>query len=134
MRVGVPGTGMVGQAIAFSHGMPPSLAVANTDSLGERIQRGFPAARVVKALNTVTARLMVSPRELGAGDHTVFVCGDDPEAKALVTGLLTDGFGWRDVLDLGDISAARGTESYLLFWLRAWGAMGTGDFNIHLVR
>jgi predicted dinucleotide-binding enzyme len=84
--------------------MPPSLFVANTDSLGERIQRAFPTVRVVKTLNTMNALLMVNPRQLADGDHTVFVCGDDPEAKALVTRLLTEGFGWRDVIDLGDLN------------------------------
>jgi 8-hydroxy-5-deazaflavin:NADPH oxidoreductase len=92
--------------------------VSTTDSLGERIQRAFPAARVVKALNTMNAVLMVNPRQLADGGHTVFVCGDNPEAKALVTGLLTDGFGWRDVIDLGDLTAARATEMVLPIWLR----------------
>ena len=95
-------TGLVDVAnpLDFSQGMPPSLSVANTDSLAEQLQRAFPAARVVKTLNTVNAQLMVNPRLVADGDHSVFVCGDDPEAKALVTGLLTEGFGWRDVIDL----------------------------------
>ena len=74
--------------------MPPSLLVANTDSLGERIQRAFPDVKVVKALNTMTAPIMVNPGQLAGGGHAVFVCGDDPEAKALVTGILRE-FGWR---------------------------------------
>jgi predicted dinucleotide-binding enzyme len=118
----------------FSRGMPPSLTVANTDSLGERIQRAFPAARVVKALNTVNALVMVNPGQLAGGGHTVFVCGDDPQAKALVTGLLTEGFGWRDVLDLGDITAARGAEMLLPIWVRLLGVLQTPMFNFHVVR
>jgi predicted dinucleotide-binding enzyme len=102
--------------------------------LGERIQRAFPAARVVKALNTMSAPLMVDPRQLADGDHTVFVCSDDPEAKALVTGLLIDGFGWQDVIDLGDLSAARATEMLLPVWLRLWGALQVPMFNFKVVR
>jgi hypothetical protein len=124
----------IANALDYSRGMPPSLLVANTDSLGERIQRAFPAVRVVKALNTVNALLMVNPRQLADGDHTVFVCGDDAEAKALVTGLLTDGFGWRDVVDLGDITTARGTEMLLPIWVRLWGALQTPAFNVKVVR
>jgi predicted dinucleotide-binding enzyme len=124
----------IANALDHSRGMPPPLLVANTDSLGERIQRAFPAARVVKALNTMNALLMVDPRQLADGDHTVFVCGDDPDAKALVTGLLTEGFGWRDVIDLGDITAARGAEMLLPIWLRLWGPLQTPMFNFKVVR
>jgi predicted dinucleotide-binding enzyme len=124
----------VGNPLDFSKGMPPSLAVVNTDSLGEQLQRAFPGARVVKTLNTVNAQLMVNPRLLADGDHTVFVCGDDADAKALVTGLLTDGFGWRDVVDLGDISAARGAEMLMPLWLRLMGGLGTPMFNYKIVR
>jgi predicted dinucleotide-binding enzyme len=123
----------IANALDFSHGMPPSLLVANTDSLGERIQRAVPAARVVKALNTMTAPIMVNPGQLGGGDHAVFVCGDDPEAKALVTGILRE-FGWRDVLDLGDLTAARATEMVLPIWLRLMGALQTPMFNLKVVR
>jgi len=124
----------IANALDYSRGMPPSLLVANTDSLGERIQRAFPAVKVVKALNTTNALLMVGPRQLADGGHTVFVCGDDAEAKTLVTGLLTEGFGWRDVVDLGDITAARGTEMLLPIWLRLWGALQTPMFNFKVVR
>jgi hypothetical protein len=124
----------VANPLDFSQGFPPSLTVCNTDSLGERIQRAFPTTRVVKALNTMNALLMVNPRQLADGDHTVFVCGDDPDAKALVTGLLTEGFGWRDVVDLGDITTARGPEMLLPLWLRLWGALGTPMFNVKVVR
>lgn len=113
---------------------PPSLAIANTDSLGERLQREFPTARIVKALNTMTAALMVNPRLL-SGPHTAFVCGNDERAKSETREVLRS-FGWRDeeIVDLGDITAARGTEAYLLLWLRLWKATGTGILNIHLVR
>ena len=124
----------VANPLDFSQGMPPSLSVVNTDSLGECIQREFPNARVVKTLNTVNALVMVNPGVVGGGDHTVFVSGDDPEAKALVTGLLTDGFGWRDVIDLGDISTARGPEMYLPLWLRLMGGLQTPMLNVKVVR
>ena len=114
-------------------GMPPTLGVCNTDSLGEQIQRAFPDARVVKTLNTMSANVMVEPG-LVPGGHTVFVCGNDPAAKAQVVELLHS-FGWpaTDIVDLGDIAAARGTEMYLALWLRLWGATGTGHLNVKVV-
>jgi 8-hydroxy-5-deazaflavin:NADPH oxidoreductase len=124
----------VANPLDFSQGMPPSLSVVNTDCLGECIQREFPAARVVKTLNTVTASLMVDPGLVGGGDHTVFVSGNDPQAKALVTGLLTEGFGWRDVVDLGDITTARGPEMFMALWLRMMGSLQTPMLNIKVVR
>lgn len=117
----------------FSQGFPPSLFVANTDSLSERIQRAFPQVRVVKALNTMTAALMVDPASLGGGDHTVFICGNDDAAKAEVAGLLR-AFGWKDILDLGDLTNARATEAYLLLWTRTMPAAGSELFNIKVVR
>lgn len=118
----------------FSKGMPPSLSVANTDSLGEQIQRAFPEVKVVKTLNTVNCQVMVDPARVAGGDHHVFVSGNDAGAKARVTEILRGWFGWRHVLDLGDITTARGTEAYLLLWLRLWGTQKTGDFNVKVVR
>src|SRR5919201_2974426 len=106
----------IANPLDFSHGMPPTLFVSNTDSLAEQIQRAFPSARVVKTLNTVTAAVMVDPGTIANGHHTVFVSGEDKEAKQEVMGLLTD-FGWKDVLDLGGLSTARATEMYLPSWL-----------------
>src|SRR2546423_8893548 len=113
---------------------PPTLTVCNTDSLGEQIQRSFPEARVVKALNTMNASVMVAPDSLGETTN-VFLCGDDRGAKAEVTELL-ETFGWLsgDIVDLGDISAARGMEMYLMFWVRMMGATGTAKFNIRIVK
>ena len=118
----------------FSQGMPPTLSVANTDSLGEQIQRTFPAAKVVKTLNTITAGLMVNPRQVGDGNHAIFVSGNDAAAKAQVTQWLAEWFGWQHVIDLGDITTARGTEMYLPLWLRMMGALGTPMFNIQVVK
>ena len=123
----------VANPLDFSQGMPPTLLVSNTDSLGEQIQRRFPEAKVVKTLNTTNASLMVDPAQLAAADHTVFVSGDDAEAKATVTELLRS-FGWTDIIDLGDISTARGTEMLLPIWLRLFGALQKPVFNFKIVR
>ncbi|MEU8620720.1 NAD(P)-binding domain-containing protein [Streptomyces sp. NPDC048623] len=122
----------IANPLDFSQGMPPSLNPVNTDSLGEQIQRAFPEARVVKTLNTMNSQIMVEPSRV-AGEHTVFVSGDDAGAKQAVTDLLVS-FGWPEsnVLDLGDISTARGTEMLLPIWLRLWGALGHADFNFHI--
>jgi predicted dinucleotide-binding enzyme len=116
-----------------SRGMPPTLSVANADSLGEQIQRAFPETRVVKTLNTVTASLMINPSLL-SGEHSVFVSGDDAEAKAMVTQILKDWFGWPSVIDLGDITSARGTEMVMALWLRLFRALQTPLFNYRIVR
>ena len=123
----------VANPLDFSRGMPPTLTVCNTDSLAEQIQRSFPDARVVKALNTVNADVMVKP-SIVPGSHTTFLCGNDPTAKGQVADLLHD-FGWpaEEVMDLGDISAARGMEMYLPLWLRLWGATGTGHLNVKVL-
>jgi 8-hydroxy-5-deazaflavin:NADPH oxidoreductase len=122
----------VSNSLDFSRGMPPRLFTGSDDSLAERIQREFPEAKVVKALNTVNAAVMVDPFRLG-GATDLFVCGNDSNAKARVV-LLLEEFGWKSVHDLGDVTGARGMEAYLLLWLRLYGALGTADFNVHVVR
>jgi predicted dinucleotide-binding enzyme len=124
----------IANPLDFSKGMPSSLSVSNTDSLGEQIQRAFPEVKVVKTLNTVNAYVMANPRQLADGDHHVFVSGNDAEAKAQVTDLLKNGFGWKQVIDLGDITSARGAEMYLLLWLRLFGALQTPMYNIKVVK
>lgn len=116
----------------FTKGMPPTLFTAGNDSLGEQIQRALPDTKVVKSLNTINCGVMVDPARIG-GDSDVFVSGNDAEAKATVSRFLREQFGWKNVVDLGDITTARGTEQYLPLWLRLWGALGTGDFNIKIV-
>jgi 8-hydroxy-5-deazaflavin:NADPH oxidoreductase len=124
----------VANALDFSQGMPPRLSVANDDSLGEQIQRAFPEARVVKALNTVTASVMVRPGPLGESTN-LFICGDDEGAKGRVAEVLQS-FGWalERVTDIGDISAARGAEMYLPLWLRIYSTLDTAEFNIGIVK
>ncbi|MGH9279339.1 MAG: NADPH-dependent F420 reductase [Acidimicrobiales bacterium] len=123
----------VSNPLDVSHGMPPTLTVCNTDSVGEQIQRAFPDTKVVKTLNTMNADVMVQP-DLLPGPHTVFVCGNDAEAKHHVSHML-QGFGWpaEHVMDLGDIAGARGCEMYLPLWLRLWGATQTGHLNVRVV-
>jgi hypothetical protein len=117
----------------FSKGMPPRLLFSGEDSLGERIQREFPEAKVVKTLNTVNCQLMVDPGRV-PGDHDVFMSGNDGQAKARVSSILREWFGWKSVVDLGGITTARGTEAYVLFWLQVMGAAKTADFNVRVVR
>jgi predicted dinucleotide-binding enzyme len=111
-----------------------SLAVCNTDSLGEQIQRAFPDARVVKTLNTVNNQVMVHPERV-PGLHSIFVSGEDAEAKRFATGML-ESFGWppEEVVDLGGIETARGAEMYLLLWAAVSQSAGTSDVNVHVVR
>jgi len=123
----------VSNPLDFSNGFPPSLTVFGTDSLAEQIQRAFPLTKVVKTLNTVTARIMVYPLEVANGDHHVFISANDVEAKSQVMELLRS-FGWVNIFDLGDLSTARGTEAYLLLWVRLFGAMNTGMINIKIMK
>jgi predicted dinucleotide-binding enzyme len=124
----------VSNALDFGGGGAPVVGVSVADSLGERIQAAFPDVRVVKALNTMNASLMVAPESLGESSN-VFVCGDDASAKAQVIELL-ETFGWLsgDIVDLGGISAARGPELYVALWVRMMGALDTPQFNIRVVR
>jgi 8-hydroxy-5-deazaflavin:NADPH oxidoreductase len=123
----------VANPLDFSQGFPPSLSVKDTDSLAEQIQRAFPEARVVKALNTMTASVMVDPASLGDGDTTVFAAGDDPAARQVVVGLLRD-LGWVDIVEMDGLANARGLEMWLPLWVRLRGALGTAQFNLKLVR
>ena len=110
-----------------------TLTVCNTDSVGEQIQRALPDARVVKTLNTMANEVMIHPEQL-AGPHSVFVCGDDAEAKQHVAGML-ESFGWppESVVDLGGIEAARGMEMFLVFWIELMQARGDRLFNVNVV-
>jgi 8-hydroxy-5-deazaflavin:NADPH oxidoreductase len=112
------------------------LGVCNTDSLGERIQTAFPETRVVKALNTVNCDIMIAPSRV-PGDHNLFICGNDTAAKKEVTKHLSEWFGWKidNIIDLGDITAARGSEMMMPLWMRLFqGVIGHPHFNYHIVR
>ncbi|HEY0776286.1 MAG TPA: NAD(P)-binding domain-containing protein [Nocardioidaceae bacterium] len=123
----------VANPLDASAGFPPTLAVKDTDSLAEQIQRAFPAARVVKSLNTVNCNVMVDPTRVGDGGTTMFVAGDDAGARGVVVSLL-QAFGWRDLIEFEELSAARGMEMWLPLWIRLMGRLGTADFNIRVVR
>ncbi|MDQ6891690.1 MAG: NAD(P)-binding domain-containing protein [Acidobacteriota bacterium] len=123
----------VSNPLDFSRGMPPTLFTAAAgDSLAERIQAEVPETKVVKTLNTINASLMLDPARVG-GDSDLFIAGNDTAAKERVTTLLKE-FGWKRVLDLGDSTAARGMEAYVLFWLQLYMAQKTPDFNIRIVK
>lgn len=123
----------ISNPIDFSHGFPLTLFVKDTDSLGEMLQRAFPNMQLVKTLNTMTASLMVNPNQVGNGDHTVFLSGNDDEAKSMVTELLRE-FGWRDILDLGDISTARGTEMMLSIGHTVMRVLSPSEIAFKIVR
>lgn len=122
----------ISNPLDFSQGFPPSLFVSNTDSLGEQIQAAYPDTKVVKTLNTMSNPVMVNPQAL-EGHHTVFMSGNDAAAKKSVAALLST-FGWTEeqILDLGDISTARGTEMLLPIWLRLYGNYQTPYFNFSI--
>lgn len=122
----------------FTHGMPPRLleGLNNSNSLGEEIQKALPNALVVKTLNTVNCNLMVKPSLVNGGDHSIFVCGNDADAKNKVKHFLVDAFGWKpeNLLDLGGIQSARLTEAYVPFWVGIMQSIGSPMFNIKVVK
>jgi predicted dinucleotide-binding enzyme len=124
----------IANALDFSKGMPPSLTVCNTDSLGEQIQRAFPETKVVKTLNTMNCNLMVNPKLVANGDHDIFISGNDTGAKSKVTEILRDWFRWQSVIDLGDISTARATEMLLPIWIVLMGKYQSPQFNFKIIR
>jgi len=127
----------ISNPLDFSNGMPPSLlpGLNNTNSLAEEIQKTFPDALVVKTLNTMWCGLMVNPKLIGNGDHINFISGNSPDAKGKVKEILKH-FGWLDenIMDIGDLSGARATESLLPIWLKVMGATKSGAFNFKIVR
>jgi 8-hydroxy-5-deazaflavin:NADPH oxidoreductase len=125
----------ISNPLDFSHGMPPSImpVYAGNTSLGEEIQKAFPNARLVKAFNTIAAAVMVNPGAIAA-DHDLLIAGEDARVKAEVSHLAEREFGWKSVVDLGGIKAARGTEHWLPLWVTLWGVVGTPMFNLKIVR
>ncbi len=123
----------IANPLDFSKGMPPTLSVCNTDSLGEQIQSAFPEVKVVKTLNTVNCNVMVKP-SLVPGDHDMFICGNDATAKAKVTDILKSWFGWKSVIDLGDMTNARVMEMWVVMWIRLMIKFQTPNFNLKIVK
>jgi len=116
-----------------TEGFPPTLAVKDTDSLAEQIQRTFPDTRVVKALNTVNASVMVEPGKVAGGTTTMFLAGDDADARRVVRDLL-ESLGWSDIIEFEQLSAARGMEMWLPLWIRLMSHLDTAEFNLKIER
>lgn len=123
----------IANPLDFSRGMPPFLSVCNTDSLGEQIQGALPDTKVVKTFNTLNALLQVDPGALANADHHLFMSGNDAAAKTKVIEIAKT-YGWKNIIDLGDITTARGTEMLLPIWLRLWGALKTPTFNFKITQ
>lgn len=119
-------------ALDFSKGMPPGLFVGVTDSLGERIQRKVPDARIVKCFNTVPNTQMVHPHGKG-GPPDMFICGNDAKAKASTIEILKS-FGWPGAIDVGGIDGARWLEALVPLWVRVGGALQNWDHAFKVVR
>jgi NADPH-dependent F420 reductase len=124
----------ISNPLDFSKGMPPRLSVSNDDSLGEQIQRALPKTKVVKAFNTTNASVQTDPKAVGKADHHLFIAGNDKKAKAEVTKIAQDWYGWQNVIDLGDIKAARGMEMILPLWVTLFGVLGTAQFNFKITQ
>src|SRR5205085_10175772 len=105
-------------------------------SLGEEIQKALPNAYLIKVLNTVTSAVMVNPKLVNNGDHSLFICGNHADAKNKVKHFLVDTFGWKpdSLLDLGGIQSARVTEAYVPFWVSLMQTVGTPMFSIKVVK
>jgi hypothetical protein len=115
----------------FSGGFPPKLAISGEDSLGERVQRALPDARVVKAFNTIGSAYFVDPSFTG-GEPTMLIAGDDEDAKRLVGDVLSD-FGWPEPVDIGGIEGARELEAICIAWVKIGGARGAWDHGFKLL-
>lgn len=115
----------------FSDGFPPRLSISGEDSLGERVQRALPDARVVKAFNTIGNPYFVGPR-FSEGEATMLIAGDDEDAKRIVSDVLAD-FGWSDVVDIGGIEGSRELEAICIVWVKIGGVRGSWDHGFKLL-
>jgi hypothetical protein len=122
----------VTNGLDFSHGMPPGLFITGANSIGEEVQKLLTDAYVVKALNTVNCAVMVDPKKSG-GEITMFICGNNHKAKEQVEEILWQ-FGWSDILDLGDIKAARSMEALVTAWMNIMTTLKTDNFGFKIVR
>ncbi len=112
-------------------GNKPRLALGYGDSGGETVQRLIPNARVVKAFNIVGNAHMYKP-DFDGGPPTMFICGNDEEAKREVTKIL-DNFGW-ETIDIGGIDGSRLLEPLAMLWVAYYLKVGTGDHAFKLLR
>jgi 8-hydroxy-5-deazaflavin:NADPH oxidoreductase len=116
----------------FSHGMPPGLFVGTTDSLGERVQRKLPGAKVVKCFNTVGNTQMVDPK-FKEGVPPMLICGNEAGAKKRADEILRE-LGWPGAMDIGGIDGARWLEAIVPLWVRAGQALNTREHAFRAVR
>ena len=115
----------------FSAGFPPKLSITGEDSLGERVQRALPDAKVVKAFNTISNAYFVDP-SFSEGRPTMLIAGDDEDAKRTVGDLLAD-FGWPDPIDIGGIEGSRELEAICIAWVKIGGRRGAWDHAFKLL-
>ena len=123
----------VSNPLDFSRGMPPSLFVCNTESLGEQIQQKLPDTSVIKAFNTLNAELMVNPGNL-PDEHDLFICGNNENDKEKFKAFLMNELGWKSIIDLGGIESARGMEMILPLWINIYSNFQSANFNFKIVR
>jgi predicted dinucleotide-binding enzyme len=115
----------------FSGGFPPRLSITGEDSLGERVQRALPDAKVVKAFNTIGNPYFVDP-SFSEGQPTMLIAGDDEGAKRTVGHVLAD-FGWSDAVDIGGIEGSRELEAICIAWVKIGGIRGSWDHGFKLL-
>ncbi len=115
----------------FSGGFPPKLSISGEDSLGERVQRALPDARVVKAFNTIGSQYFVDP-SFTDSQPTMLIAGDDADAKSTVGDVLAD-FGWPDPVDIGGIEGSRELEAICIAWVKIGGSRGSWDHGFKLL-
>jgi len=115
----------------FSAGFPPKLSITGEDSLGERVQRELPDARVVKAFNTIGNQYFVDPG-FSEGQPTMLIAGDDEAAKRTVGDVLAD-FGWPAAVDIGGIEGSRELEAICIAWVKIGGSRGAWDHGFKLL-
>ena len=115
----------------FSDGFPPKLAISGEDSLGERVQRALPDAKVVKAFNIIGNASFVEP-SFPDGQPTMLIAGDDEDAKRRVADVLAD-FGWPELVDIGGIEGSRELEAICIAWVKIGGARGAWNHGFRLL-
>jgi predicted dinucleotide-binding enzyme len=114
-----------------SAGFPPKLSISGDDSLGERVQRRLPDAKVVKAFNTIGNPYFVDPH-FPDGEPTMLIAGDDEDGKRGVRDVLT-AFGWSDTVDIGGIEGSRELEAICIAWVKIGGVRGAFDHGFKLL-
>jgi 8-hydroxy-5-deazaflavin:NADPH oxidoreductase len=116
----------------FSQGLPPRMAVGHTDSAAEINQRSLPGTKLVKAFNIVGNPHMVHP-DFPGGPPTMFICGNDEEAKKMVIESILTPFGW-ETIDIGGLEGARLLEPLAMLWITHYFRTGTGNHAFKLLR